>query len=162
MPLVQNSPAQSHCGPASSYAEGVPVPWPGLDSPLAGEASYQDALVSQLDTVGMVAKKPGGKGPDSVSNCSATLVIQTTAPKTHFDLAAGHANYMGSLAPGQIMDRISCTQPDSYTPAADRVGCAPNNTPHTVQVSLPDPTALLAAAFTQALTAAMTVLPQLP
>lgn len=156
LPLTQNSPAQTHCGPVSSVTEGVPVPWPGLDSPFAGEASYQDALVSQLETVSMVAKDGNGRGPGDVANSSRTPVIQTPSPKTCFSLAADHTNYMGSLASEHIRDGTGCTQHDGYSPAVDRVGCAPNNTPHSGQVSPHDPAALLATALTQALAAAMT------
>ena len=157
LPLTQNSPALTHCGPVSSVTEGVTVPWPGLDSPFAGEAaSYQDALVSQLKYVSMVAKKSNGRGPGNVVNSSRTPVIQTPTPKTCLSLAADHTNYMGSLASEQIKDRTDCTQHDGYSPTVDRVGCAPNNTPHSGQVSPHDPAALLTTALTQALTAAMT------
>ena len=156
LPLTQNSPAQNHYGPVRSVTEGVPVPWPGLASPFAGEASYQDALVSQLETVSMVVKKSNGRGPVNVVNSSRTPVIQTPTPKTCLSLAADHTNYMGSLASEQIKDRTDCTQHDGYSPTVDRVGCAPNNTPHSGQVSPHDPAALLTTALTQALTAAMT------
>ena len=122
LPLTQNSPAQNHYGPVSSVTEGVPVPWPGLASPFAGEASYQDALVSQLETVSMVVKKSNGRGPVNVVNSSRTPVIQTPTPKTCLSLAADHTNYMGSLASEQIRDRTGCTQHDGYSPAVDRVG----------------------------------------
>ena len=129
LPLIQNSPAQTHYGPVSSIAEGVPVPWPGLDSPFAEEASYQDALVSQLETVSIVAKENNGRGPGNVVNSSETPVIQTPTPKTCFSLAADHFNYTGSLASEQIRDRTSCTQHDGYSPPVDHVGRATTKLP---------------------------------